>query len=140
MLPTCTWYPPVNTNLISAPGVVDVKINIKLSESKQTDIIQAVRKATEAKLGINSLPGTFDNVMMILERCYPVDTTCMWAAYAYINSYLMVVAGETYEIPSIIQHEMGHNLNLAHSNGLDGGTYSDHTCLMGDPLKGDDLG
>ena len=28
-------------------------------------------------------------------------------------------------------HELGHNLNLAHSSGLDGGTYSDLTCLMG---------
>jgi hypothetical protein len=37
-------------------------------------------------------------------------------------------------------HEHGHNMELAHSGGLDGQTYTDHTCLMGNPLYGDDLG
>ena len=33
-----------------------------------------------------------------------------------------------------------HNLNLAHSGGLDGRQYTDHTCLMGNPLFQDDVG
>ena len=33
-----------------------------------------------------------------------------------------------------------HNLNLAHSGGMDGRTYTDHTCLMGNPLYQDDVG
>ncbi len=36
--------------------------------------------------------------------------------------------------------EIGHNFNLAHSGGLDGRTYSDHTGLMGNPLYSDDIG
>ena len=32
---------------------------------------------------------------------------------------------------TVQMHEIGHNLNLAHSSGLDGREYSDHTCLMG---------
>ena len=28
---------------------------------------------------------------------------------------------------SVLMHELGHNFNLAHSGGLDGGDYSDHT-------------
>ena len=37
-------------------------------------------------------------------------------------------------------HEVGHNLNLAHSGGKDGRTYTDHTCIMGNPLWQDDVG
>jgi len=37
-------------------------------------------------------------------------------------------------------HELGHNLNLAHSGGLDRQTYTDHTGLMGNPLWEDDVG
>lgn len=36
-------------------------------------------------------------------------------------------------------HEIGHNLNFAHSGGLDARTYTDHTCLMGNPLFEDDI-
>ena len=36
--------------------------------------------------------------------------------------------------------EIGHNLNLAHSGGLDGAEYTDHTGMMGNPLYLDDVG
>ena len=36
--------------------------------------------------------------------------------------------------------EIGHNFNLAHSGGLDGRTYTDHTGMMGNPLYSDDIG
>ena len=29
---------------------------------------------------------------------------------------------------------------MAHSGGLDGQTYTDHTCMMGNPLYSDDVG
>lgn len=32
-----------------------------------------------------------------------------------------------------------HNLNLAHSGGLDGKPYSDHSCLMGNPIYADNV-
>ena len=34
----------------------------------------------------------------------------------------------------------GHNFNLAHSGGLNGATYTDHTGMMGNPLYSDDVG
>lgn len=38
-------------------------------------------------------------------------------------------------------HELGHNLNMAHSGGATAGDpYGDHSCLMGDPLWEDDVG
>ena len=70
--------------------------------------------------------------------------------------------------PAVVMHELGHNLNLAHSGGMDGRSYTgmciflvssiqlsvehftdyvcfhcemtDHTCLMGNPLWEDDVG
>ena len=36
--------------------------------------------------------------------------------------------------------EIGHNFGFAHSGGLDGKIYTDHTCQMGNPLYDDDLG
>jgi hypothetical protein len=41
--------------------------------------------------------------------------------------------------PAVVIHELGHNFNLAHSGGLNGATYTDHTCLMGNPLFQDDV-
>jgi hypothetical protein len=75
--------------------------------------------------------------MYNLQGCY-VD--CGWAAYAYINSWNSVYQGNYYKYAAIQVHELGHNFNLAHSGGLDGATYTDHTCSMGNPLYGDNLG
>ena len=36
--------------------------------------------------------------------------------------------------------ELGHNFNLAHSGGLDGKIYTDHTGMMGNPLYEDNIG
>ena len=41
---------------------------------------------------------------------------------------------------SVCLVEIGHNFGFAHSGGLNGATYTDHTCAMGNPLYGDDLG
>ena len=40
----------------------------------------------------------------------------------------------------VLVHELGHNFGLAHSGGLDGKTYTDHTGMMGNPLYSDDVG
>jgi len=37
-------------------------------------------------------------------------------------------------------HELGHNFNMAHSGGLNGQTYTDHTGAMGNPLYSDEVG
>ena len=37
------------------------------------------------------------------------------------------------------QNMTGHSYGMAHSGGLDGQTYTDHTCLMGNPLYSDSV-
>ncbi|KAL9187280.1 hypothetical protein ACHAXT_001383 [Thalassiosira profunda] len=129
----------IDEDLLSAPGVVEVRINIKLRESTQSQIRNKVAVAVQQKLSV-ALPGPFDHVVFVLAECFPVGTDCRFEAYAFVNYWLSVFVRDNYKFPAVQMHEIGHNLNLAHSGGLDGGTYSDHTCLMGNPLWEDNLG
>ena len=121
---------------LAAPGVINVDLPIRLSNSDRLAVRNAATKAVEDKLGFE-LPGPFQHVMFVLEACY---TDCGWAGYGYVNSWLSIYQGDYYKMAGVQLHEVGHNLNLAHSGGLDGKPYTDHTCLMGNPLYGDDVG
>ena len=125
--------------ILSAPGVLDVTIDIALTTSSQTAILQAATIVAMQKMNLQ-LPGPFAHVIFIVEDCYSADAECDFAAYGYVNHWLMVAIGDNWKYPAVIMHEMGHNLNLGHSGGLDGGSYTDHTCLMGNPLFSDDVG
>jgi hypothetical protein len=120
----------------SAEGVVEVTIGVTLENNDRATIRNAVTTAVQSKLGV-TLPGPYQQVMYVLEGCY-VD--CGWAAYAYINSWNSVYQGNYYYMTGVQMHELGHNFNLAHSGGLDGATYTDHTGLMGNPLYSDEVG
>ncbi|KAL7469177.1 hypothetical protein ACHAXS_009426 [Conticribra weissflogii] len=124
------------SSLLAAPGVIEVNIKVKIENSSKSTIRNEVTKAVNSKLGYN-LPGNFDHVMYILEKCYQ---ECGWAAYAYINSWNSVFQGNYYKMVGVQVHEIGHNLNLAHSGGMDASPYSDHTCMMGNPLYSDNVG
>jgi len=65
--------------------------------------------------------------MYMLEGCYG---NCGWAAYAYVDHWNSVYQGNYYYMTGVQMHEIGHNFNLAHSGGLDGQTYTDHTGFM----------
>jgi len=118
------------------PGMIEVSINIGLEGNDKNTIRNAVTNAVQTLLGF-SLPGPFDHVMLILEGCY---ADCGWAGYAFVNHWLSVYQGAYYGITGVQVHEIGHNLGMAHSGGLDAQTYTDHTCLMGNPSYGDDNG
>ena len=111
---------------LAAPGVIEVTINISLLDNDRYAIRNAVTTAVQAKLGFN-LPGPFEQVMYMLEKCY---VGCGWAAYAYINSWNSVYQGNYYKMTGVQVHELGHNFGLAHSGGLNGATYTDHTCMV----------
>ncbi|KAL7543067.1 hypothetical protein ACHAXR_012379, partial [Thalassiosira sp. AJA248-18] len=121
---------------LSDRGVIDIEIPIPLLGNDRSAIRAAVVTAAEEKLGF-VLPGPFQHVMFVIEKCY---TDCGWAAYAYVNSWLSIYQGNNYRYVAVQMHELGHNLNLAHSGGIDGKTYTDHTGLMGNPYYEDEEG
>ncbi|KAL7462694.1 hypothetical protein ACHAXS_003066 [Conticribra weissflogii] len=136
---TLTYEPTTtSTNIISshlaAPGVIEATIPVSLVNSTRAVIRNQVTQVVEHKLGLR-LAEHFDHVMYILQKCY---VQCGWGAYAYVNSWNSVYQGNYYRFPGVQLHEIGHNMNLGHSGGLDGKkTYGDHTCLMGNPLYSD---
>ena len=73
-------YPAGMSQLFSAPGVIDVQMNVPLSGTDRFDIGNAARYALEELLGFQ-LPGPFHNVMFIYESCY---TDCGWAGESSI--------------------------------------------------------
>lgn len=126
-------------NLLAAPGVMELTIDVGLQSSTQEEIAESAQRALTTKLG-HELPGPFHHIAFVLEGCYQIETTCEFAAYAFVNHWLSVFIGENYKYPAVTMHEFGHNMNLAHSGGTDGEIYTDHTCLMGNPLFSDDVG
>ena len=126
---------------LSAPGVLEVTIDKDLTKMDQSQMREAVLSASNKKLGL-SLPGSyFDHVLIVIEKCYQNGSdSCEFAAYAFVNSWLSVYVEDNYKFPAVVMHELGHNLNFAHSGGLNGRTYTDHTCLMGNPLWEDNVG
>lgn len=127
---------PVDEDKRAALGVIEVTINIELTENDRYAIHNAVTAEVNSKLGYN-LPGPYEQVMYVLQKCY---VGCGWAAYAYINSWMSVYQDVYYKQVGVQMHEIGHNFGFAHSGGLDGQTYTDHTGLMGNPLYSDDVG
>lgn len=97
---------------LAAPGVIEVDIPISLENNDRKTLRTAMIEATEEKLGFD-LPGPFQHVMFVIERCY---TDCGWAAYAYVNSWLSIYQADNYKHVAVQLHELGHNLNMVSLN------------------------
>ena len=48
-----------------------------------------------------------------------------------MSHWLSVYNGDQKNYPSVHIHEIGHNIGLSHSHGINGASYGDDTCLMG---------
>lgn len=104
-------------------GVMTVTIPNSVSEGDITITNAAINQAA-TNLGF-SLNSQFQHVMV----CLPPGTMT-GLAYAYINGWRTVYNDNWCLKVSVQMHEIGHNLNLAHSN--EGGTeYADQTGMMG---------
>lgn len=85
----------------SAPGVIQINISIALDGGDDRYAIHnAVTAAVQTKLG-HSLPGPYEQVMYVLEKCY---TGCGWAAYAYVNSWMSVYQAQYYKLVGVQMH------------------------------------
>ena len=65
--------------------------------------------------------------------CLPPDTlnggSSGWIAWAYVNWYLSAYKGMWCSYPSAQMHEVGHNINFAHS-GVGSNEYADGSCMV----------
>jgi hypothetical protein len=129
-------------------GVLELDMGVNMAGMTKSDIYNLFVSKTVEALGaeVTGLPGPFDHVIFARETCL---TDCGWAAYAYINSWGQMFQGGYISQTGVQTHEMGHNLNLAHSGSqgiswsggsVGSGGYTDHTCSMGNPLYSDDVG
>jgi len=92
---------------LSAPGVLDVTIDKDLTKIDQSQMREAVLSASIKKLGME-LPGPFDHVLIVVEKCYPNgQDSCTFAAYAFVNSWLSVYVEDNYKFPAVVMHELG---------------------------------
>ncbi|KAL7431028.1 hypothetical protein ACHAXH_003303 [Discostella pseudostelligera] len=126
----------IKQSVYSAPGVISVKLSISITNTANPDIRNAITTAVQNLLGV-TLPGPYKHVMYVLQKCY---LNCGWAAYAYVGGWNSVYVGAYYKQVGVTVHELGHNFGLLHSGGLDGLEYTDHTCMLGNPLYSDDVG
>ena len=99
-----TNYPVNNISQhLSAPGVIDVDMNIPLLGNNRLSITDAAQYAVEEKLGF-TLPGPFHHVMFIFEQCY---TDCGWGAFAYTNSFVSAYIDDYWSFVGVTMHELG---------------------------------
>lgn len=77
---------------------------------------------------LGDLRSQFDHVMILLPPKVNFGGT---AAYSYVNYWRSVYQDNYWWMVMVQMHELGHNLDLAHS-GEGTSTYADHTgtCLV----------
>ena len=88
---------------------------------------------TAASNALGDLNSQYDHVMM----CIPPGTSGSWIAYAYVNHWLSVYNNRWCNYVSAQLHEVGHNLNLAHS-GEGSNEYADQSSMMGFSYSSDE--
>ena len=103
-------------NKMDAPGVLKVEVKESLSEASTFDVWwAAVEKAStildcKIELGKKSPGCGFDFIAILLADCKFKDEKCGFAAYAYIGIGISVFVRDYGSIPSVVSHELGHNV------------------------------
>jgi hypothetical protein len=109
-------------------GVTTVKVSSPTGPDNDRNRHAVMREAITVRLkenfGVNA-KNLADHVMY----CLPAGTMD-GLAYAYVNHWLSVYSDEWCNFVSAQMHEIGHNLNLAHSN--ENGYYKDQTGMVSD--------
>lgn len=83
-----------------AAGVIEVTIDVDLTQGTTTQVRNAVTLKVQEKLGFD-LPGPYEHVLYVLQGCYK---ECGWAAYAFVNSWLSVYQGKYYADSAVLVH------------------------------------
>eukprot|EP00548_Thalassiothrix_antarctica_P008347 CAMPEP_0194131402 /NCGR_PEP_ID=MMETSP0152-20130528/2184_1 /TAXON_ID=1049557 /ORGANISM="Thalassiothrix antarctica, Strain L6-D1" /LENGTH=480 /DNA_ID=CAMNT_0038826173 /DNA_START=24 /DNA_END=1462 /DNA_ORIENTATION=- len=114
-------------------GILTTIITNNVEGVANSVIRNAMTSQAQIDLGISQLRDTADHVLL----CIPPGTDGSWIGYAFINSWLSVFNDRWCEYPSVLMHEIGHNLNLAHS-GEGNNEYDDQSGMMGYSYSSDE--
>jgi len=119
---------------VKVNGIVDVTIGTAATMYNEKTLENEALIAAERTYGKDfTLSETFDMVMF----CQPPGTGS-WVAYAYVNDWRSYYNDFWCQRVSSQMHEIGHNMNLAHS-GLPGlSEYGDKSGMMGYSYNEDD--
>lgn len=129
--------PTTVKNAIGDDSVYTVTIDMDISA--QSNLIDVVNKATEQfqtdfGVTLKSLaanPSNPDDLLVIF--CIPPGTG-NWQGFATRNGWKSWYNDEECTFLSVLMHEIGHNLNLAHS-GKGDYSYGDYTGYMGETFS-----
>mmetsp|Transcript_69179 Transcript_69179/g.102873 ORF Transcript_69179/g.102873 Transcript_69179/m.102873 type:complete len:606 (+) Transcript_69179:219-2036(+) len=111
-------------------GAVTVDVNTAVSEG-HTVMRNAITSQLKIMFDVSHPRQLADHIMY----CLPPGTMG-GIAYAFINGWMSVYNDSWCTFPSVQMHEMGHNLNLAHSN--EARAYNDQSGVMGYSYRQDD--
>ena len=112
-----TEYPVDISQHLSAEGVIDVNIGISMEGNDKFEVTEAAQLAVEETIGYQLSTfsgGIFHHVLMIFEGCY---TDCGYSAFSFSNGFISGYIDDYWSYPSVVVHEIGHNLNLHVSKG-----------------------
>ncbi|KAL3805858.1 hypothetical protein HJC23_007819 [Cyclotella cryptica] len=102
----------------SAPGVIDIRLDISLDNLRSTVINAALAKAQEVlrnhfKMPVDTPLTTFvDHTLFSLKDCFQ---ECGWAACASVGSFYQFYVSGFYSFSGIQLHEHGHNMQVIDS-------------------------
>jgi len=103
------------SGLESAPGVIDIRLDISLDNTRSTVINAALAKAQEVLgkyfgLSINTALTTYvDHTLFSLKDCFQ---ECGWAAAAVVGGFYQFYVSVFYSFSGIQLHEHGHNMQV----------------------------
>jgi hypothetical protein len=124
-------YEPAAGNTNITNGVAEVTITYGVNG---TNRITAHNYFVEEAAKVVGSLDQWTQVMVVMQETVVWEGT---AAYAYLNHWLSVYRNAFASLLMVQMHELGHNLGMRHS-GEGNETYSDHTCMMGNPEYRDD--
>ncbi|KAI2498223.1 Gametolysin peptidase M11 [Fragilaria crotonensis] len=121
-----TFEPLTTHPKVGPDGIYTVSIpNTSVRGVGDSKVVNAALAQVTTDLGVS--PNLLANHVMF---CLPPGTSGSWIAYAIINGWRSVYNDKWCQYPSGQMHELGHNLNLAHSSE-GSSAYGDQSGLMG---------
>jgi len=123
----------------SAPGVVDIFVNVNAASTSKNSFKDLAWNAANARFGVTRLDQAFDLVMF----CFPPNlSNNQWIAEAVLGRFDSYYNDYWCQSLSAQMHEVGHNLGLHHSGEQSANSvenaYGDKSGMMGFSYNQDD--